>query len=161
MQDTRVGRRIDPGPDLDYVIAFQQLARVNLCLRKHTPDGPTLLRKALLESALGDHARAAASAQDALDHSPGLTEASYVRAEALLCHALTLHGLLTPGPGCLLRLDNSAEEVMREARAAFRALVANGREDPDALARVHLIDALAGCKNNTERREILTQHEAW
>ncbi len=160
MQDTRAGYRIDPGPDLDYVTAFQQLARVNLCLRKHRADGPTLLRKALLESALGDHARAAATAEDALTHSPDLLEAAFVRAESLLCHALTLEGLLTRGPGCDLELDNAPAEVLGEARAAFDH-IARTKEDPDVQARIHLLEDLQRCRTPEQRRAVLEEHLAY
>ena len=118
--------------DLDYVESFQALSRINLELRRHGPSADRLLRRAVLERAVGNHAASLAATQDALVLEPQTPEMHYQVGVAHLFLALAKAEALPVGPRPTELPDESLSVLLGRARDAFAKAAEMNPADEDA-----------------------------
>lgn len=114
--------------DLDYVNGFQELARLNLQVRRHGPSVDLLLRKANLERAIGNHRASLEAVIDAQHLAPDHTEVQYELGVTYFFLAMREAGALPVGP---LHQGASSDGIRALLSAAMEAFARVLEQNPD------------------------------
>jgi tetratricopeptide (TPR) repeat protein len=140
-----LGLRFLPPPDLDYGDAFQNLAAIELTMRREGNTEELLLRRAHAMLALGNYLRAAFDAEEVARGNPESSEAQYVKGQASLAMAAIRMGLARPGIGSYLPRSSLPKTVdlLAMAKQCFASVVARHPEDPQAARALAAVDRLA------------------
>jgi Flp pilus assembly protein TadD len=136
--------------DLDYVQHFQTLSAVNLEIRKSGASAERLLRKAILESDVGNFEAALLAAKDAVDLEPKNPEAHHQVGMASLMLAMVKSGALASGPGLHEMPTESATELVLAAMEAFREAAKLNPEDQESRADLAALKVLVKRKESEE-----------
>ena len=138
-----------PPLDADYVRAFQRLADLNLEIRRLGRTPARLLRKAVLESAVGNLHASRDSAEEAVLRAPESAEARYNLGVASLLVAYAEAGALE----CMPRADEHppVRSLVHDALAALSAACERNPDDGEAHhLRRHVEHLLTTCRTDLD-----------
>lgn len=131
MGRTRILSALQPPLDADYVSHFQRLADLNLEIRRKGPTAPRLLKKALLEAALGNLHASRQAAQEAAYLAPDSSEAWYQSGVACLLVAYAEAGSVECRPPSASQ-PPSLTSLMQDACEAFGNAARRNPRDEEA-----------------------------
>lgn len=152
-------RIVDPlprGQDVDYVACFDALARVQVAIRRRGPSGHLLLRRSMLESAIGNYASALAAARDAVSAVPRDPEAHFQEGLAWLSLARVQVGGAPLAPGTDPPPPRPLRTLVHNAYDAFCSALSCAGDDPDAEAACTYLEGLLRL-GDTEMADVLRE----
>lgn len=134
--------------DLDYVAGFQDLARVNLEIRRQGPTVERLLRKATLERAIGNHWAGLQAIVEAQRMAPDHPEVQYGLGVTYFFLAMAEAGALPVGPKPPGGTSQGVRELLTLALDAFAVLVQRNPEDAEAARDLSVISELLAAQSD-------------
>lgn len=130
--------------DLDYVEHFQDLADVNLEIRRYGPSTERLLRKAILEMDVGNFQSGLEAAKDAVVLDDQCQEAHYQVGASYVMLAFVKAGAVPSGPGNQFVPSEGAVDLLQDARGAFDRALEICPDDAEAQEDLHIVAELLG-----------------
>lgn len=118
--------------DLDYVNGFQELARLNLQLRREGPSVELLLRRASLERAVGNHRASLDAVLDAQRLAPDHAEVQYELGVTYFFLAMSEAGALPVGPLHRSAPTEGVRALLSAALDAFTTVIELNPADAEA-----------------------------
>ncbi len=126
--------------DPDYVHCFEQMAEIEVTIRRRGPSPHLLMRRATILMALGNYAPALQAARDAVLRSPRHGDAhfqeglAWVALARVQCGAVVAPGVAAPAPRPLMTL-------LENAYGAFCAAATCAEGDDEALDAARRLEA--------------------
>lgn len=123
---------LHPPVDADYVDQFQRLAELNLQMKRDGPSKSLLLRRSLLEAALGNFHAGRVAAKDAVLLDREDPECLFQQGMSCLFLAYAEAGAVATSPADSGWEDIPVDQLLREAEEAFLAAAASNPEDEES-----------------------------